>query len=52
VTTPRIAADGARLGVAANLVRSDSLSFRAEYDGELRAGYQSHTGVLKVLWQF
>jgi outer membrane autotransporter protein len=52
VTTPRIAADGARLGAAATLVSSDRLSFRAEYDGELRAGYQSHTGVLKVLWQF
>ena len=52
MTTPRIAADGARIGVAATLVKSDRLSFRAEYDGERRAGYQSHTGLLKVLWQF
>ena len=52
VATPRIAADGARISVAATLVKSDRLSFRAEYDGELRAGYQSHTGLLKVLWQF
>lgn len=52
VTTPRIAADGARIGVAATLVRSDELSFRVEYDGELRDGYQSHIGLLKAVWQF
>jgi outer membrane autotransporter protein len=52
VTTPRIAADGARINVAVTLMKSDSLSFRAEYDGELRDGYQGHTGVFKLRWQF
>jgi outer membrane autotransporter protein len=52
VTTTRIAADGARIGAAAELVSSDTVSFRAEYDGELRPGYQSHTGLVKVLFHF
>jgi len=51
-TTPSIAADGARIGVAATLAANDRLSFRAEYDGELRDGYQSHTGLIKTVWQF
>jgi len=52
VTTPRISADGARIDVAAMLVKSDRLTFRAEYDGELRDDYESHTGFLKALWRF
>ncbi len=51
VTTPRIATDGAELDLAATLLHSDRLSFRAEYDADLRAGYQSHTGLIKPLWQ-
>jgi outer membrane autotransporter protein len=52
VTVPRIAADGARIGAAATLERSDRLSFGVEYNGELRAGYRSDTGEIKARWQF
>jgi uncharacterized protein with beta-barrel porin domain len=52
VSIPRIAADGARLRAGVTLDRSDRLSFRLEYDGELRSGYQSHTGLFKLLWKF
>ena len=52
VTVPRGAADGARIGTAATLKRNERLSFGAEYNGELRAGYRSHTGSLKARWQF
>ncbi|HZC17771.1 MAG TPA: autotransporter outer membrane beta-barrel domain-containing protein, partial [Caulobacteraceae bacterium] len=52
VSIPRIAADGARLRAGATLESSDRLSFRLEYDGELRSGYQSHTGLFKLLWKF
>jgi uncharacterized protein with beta-barrel porin domain len=49
---PRAAQDGAQLMLAATLKQSDALSLRAEYDGDLRTGYQSHTGVLKFSWDF
>jgi outer membrane autotransporter protein len=52
ITVPRGAADGARIGTAATLKRSERLSFGAEYNGELRAGYRSHTGSIKARWQF
>jgi uncharacterized protein with beta-barrel porin domain len=52
VAVPRVAADGARIDAAATLKRSERLSFGAEYDGELRAGYRSHTGLIKARWQF
>jgi uncharacterized protein with beta-barrel porin domain len=52
VTVPRIAADGARIGATATLKSSDRLSFGVEYDGELRAGYRSHTGQINARWQF
>ncbi|WP_146002807.1 autotransporter outer membrane beta-barrel domain-containing protein [Telmatospirillum siberiense] len=51
-STPRTSPDGAQIGVAATLEGTDALSFRAEYSGDLRADYQSHTGVIKVLWGF
>ena len=51
-TTPRTAPDGVRIGLAAELGGDDALSFRAEYEGEMRAQYQSHTGVVKALWGF
>lgn len=52
VAVPRGAADGARIGTAATLKRNERLSFGAEYNGELRAGYRSHTGAIKARWQF
>jgi uncharacterized protein with beta-barrel porin domain len=52
VTVPRVAADGARIDASATLKSSDRLSFGVEYDGELRAGYRSHTGQIKARWQF
>ena len=51
-TTPRISANGARIDIAATLMRSAQLSIRAEYDGDLRSGYQSHTGIIKASWNF
>jgi uncharacterized protein with beta-barrel porin domain len=48
----RPAADGVRANVAATLVKSDTLTLRAEYEGELRPNYQSHTGMLKTTWGF
>ncbi|WP_158240636.1 autotransporter outer membrane beta-barrel domain-containing protein [Telmatospirillum siberiense] len=52
VTSARPAADGARLMLGATLQRSDALSLRLEYDGDLRADYRSHTGVLRVRQEF
>ena len=52
VSTPRTESDGVRIGLAATLSGDDDLSFRAEYEGELRAQYQSHTALLKTLWGF
>jgi hypothetical protein len=40
------------VGLALTLNGNDSLSFRAEYEGEARVKYQSHTGLVKVLWGF
>lgn len=51
-TTSRPAADGARIGLAVNLSSDDNLSFRAEYEGEVRHEYQSHTGMIKAIWGF
>lgn len=51
-STPRTVADGVRLGAAAALNGSDALSFRAEYESELRRKYQSHAGIIKVIWGF
>jgi len=51
-TTPRLSPNGAQLGAGATLSSNDSLSFRAEYVGELRPDYQSHTGMIKAIWGF
>jgi outer membrane autotransporter protein len=51
-TSPSTAADGVRLGLATTLESKGDLSFRAEYEGELRHQYQSHTGIIKVIWGF
>ena len=52
VTTPRTEADGVRVGLAASINGDDALSLRAEYEGELRAHYQSHTGIVKAIYGF
>lgn len=51
-STPRNSPDGAQIGLAATLDGTDTLSFRTEYDAELRSNYQSHTGMLKLIWGF
>lgn len=50
--TPREAADGAQVTMAATLQKSDHLSLRAEYDGNIRSNYSSHTALLKAQWDF
>lgn len=52
VSVPRSSANGARIGLAASLSGNDSVSFRFDYEGELRARYQSHTGLVKAIWGF
>jgi outer membrane autotransporter protein len=51
-TTPRAAPDGLQTTLAFTLQKTDRLSFRAEYDGDLRSDYQSHTGLIKAEWNF
>jgi uncharacterized protein with beta-barrel porin domain len=50
--TARPASDGARVNVAATLDTVGDMSLRAEYEGEARQNYQSHTGMLKATWNF
>jgi outer membrane autotransporter protein len=50
--TPRVAADGAQITMAATLQATDALSLRAEYDGDLRSAYQSQSGLVKFEWSF
>ncbi|MDY0241413.1 MAG: autotransporter domain-containing protein [Rhodospirillaceae bacterium] len=52
VSVPRSSANGARIGLAASLSGNDSVSFRFDYEGELRTRYQSHTGLVKAVWGF
>ncbi|PKU25135.1 hypothetical protein [Telmatospirillum siberiense] len=47
-----VPADGARLILSATLEQSDSLTLKAEYEGETRPNYQSHSGLLKATWGF
>ncbi|MFD2234322.1 autotransporter outer membrane beta-barrel domain-containing protein [Phaeospirillum tilakii] len=51
-TVARTAADGARLNLSATLEQSDDLTLKADYSGEARPNYQSHTGLLKATWGF
>lgn len=44
----RLAADGARLGLGASLEMPDGLAVRLEYDGDYRADYRSHAGLLRI----
>lgn len=50
--TPRLSPDGAQIGLAATVDAADNVSVQAEYSGELRPDYQSHTGMVKVFWGF
>lgn len=51
-TASRISPNGAQLGLAATLNSTDDLSLRAEYTGDLRPIYQSHTGMVTASWGF
>ena len=51
-TTPRVASDGARLGLAMTLNTQGDWSLRGEYEAELRNGYQSHAGLVKAILGF
>lgn len=48
VNTSRLPTNGAQLGLGVTLQESDSLSMRLEYQGDLRPGYASNTGLLKL----
>jgi uncharacterized protein with beta-barrel porin domain len=50
-TAPRTEPNGVRIGLAGEL-KEDDLTLRAEYEGELRAQYQSHTALVKAMWAF
>lgn len=51
-TSSRTDPDGAQIDLAATYNTAGNVSIRAEYSGELRDGFQSHTGFLKLLWGF
>jgi uncharacterized protein with beta-barrel porin domain len=50
--TARLPADGVQLAFGGTLQQSDDLSLRLEYQGDVRPGYTSHTGLLKVRQSF
>jgi outer membrane autotransporter protein len=52
VNTARLPSNGAQLAIGATLQQSDDLSLRLEYQGDLRPGYVSHTGLFKVRESF
>ncbi|OKH88167.1 hypothetical protein LF95_16030 [Thalassospira sp. TSL5-1] len=52
VETEGLPSDGVHIGAALSLAATDSTDIRLEYDGELRAGYQSQTATLKASWNF
>ena len=51
-TAARPSPDGAKLSLGTTLEQKDGLSLRLEYDGELRAGYQSHVGLIRLRMEF
>lgn len=51
-TVSRTNPDGGKLNLALTLDGTDDFSLRAEYEGEVRPDYQSHTGLLKAAWEF
>ncbi|MBV8060858.1 MAG: autotransporter domain-containing protein [Alphaproteobacteria bacterium] len=46
--TPRVAQNGLGLSLAATLKQDDDVAVRVEYDGDIRDGYQSHSGLVKL----
>ncbi|MEO0035471.1 MAG: hypothetical protein RLZZ501_1494 [Pseudomonadota bacterium] len=52
VSTARLPSNGAQIGLGVTLQRSDELSLSLDYNGDLRDGYGSHTGLLKANWAF
>jgi hypothetical protein len=50
--TPRVAQDGAQVTLALTLAQGDDTALRAEYDGDLRSGYSSSSGLIKMEWKF
>ncbi|MDR3435506.1 autotransporter domain-containing protein [Telmatospirillum sp.] len=50
--TNRPAADGARIAVGIGGDYVPGLSIRVEYQGDMRADYQSHTGLLRIRSEF
>jgi len=50
--TPRMASDGAQIGLSLALKTSDNFKIRVEYDGDIRSGYASHSGQVKASWRF
>jgi len=51
-TTPRVSQDGAQFGLLTTLQQDDNLSLSLEYDGDLRQDYSSHSGQIKIKWDF
>ncbi|MDA8232860.1 MAG: autotransporter outer membrane beta-barrel domain-containing protein [Magnetospirillum sp.] len=45
-------ADGAEIGAGLTLAATDTLSVRAEYDGQFRQDYSEHTGMIEVRTRF
>jgi outer membrane autotransporter protein len=52
VNSSRLPTNGAQIGLGATLQHSDEVSLRLEYDADLRDGYRSHTGLLKIRQSF
>jgi outer membrane autotransporter protein len=50
--TSGVSRNGAQLTLAATLESTDSLSLRAEYDGDYRSNYEASTAILKAAWKF
>ncbi len=48
LNTARLPSNGAEVVLGGTLQRSDDLSLRLEYQGDLRTGYTSHTGLLTI----
>ena len=44
--------NGLWIKAAIDLRKADELSFRLEYDGDLRGDYQSHSGLIKTTYRF
>lgn len=50
--TARLPTNGAQVALGGTLQQGDDLSLRLEYQGDLRPGYASHTGLLTVRQNF